>query len=640
MRTLLQRLLPWGVGLFFAALYLSTLTGVHTFDALSYILSVDRKPLVGVLFPHHLAYGPISELVAWLGRWFGVQSGAALPMQVLNALAGAASVAVTAQMGLRLTDRVDLALLAALVPGLSFSFWYFSGETDVYALSTLMMVLAIDRVIRLAQAPQQRDAWWLGVWHSLALLFHQANIFLVVAAAGVWLAGVIQQRVSVSRQLRLWWPYPLTGVVLVGGAYIAAALAIGFPNGAAFQAWLTDYAQTGWWGVAGDRWQNLGLGLSDTVAQPGGALFGLLLLGLLVAHLRHVGFAHGWLVGSLVAWLGFHALFFIWWEPENVKFWLVCLPVVGLLLGLGLRRTRRWGGTVWYGLGVLAVMGLSNYAALVQRGDPATDLQRQIAGSVAQQLQPADFALVPDGMLELYLPYYHQHDNYQSINQALYDSGGNWEQACAQLQMRIEAALHAGAQVLIADEAFASSRLLQERFQLDQPRLMACFGRYQELRQVVRLIDQAPAFWRLPTGQELAVARGWQFATFAEGWQAAHVRQSQIQQGWQFVPERDPALISPLLQLPAAQVAAVEIRLAHTVQLNDAQLFYAGPDQQVDEARSVRWSLNQTGELTTYRIELADAPGWQGMITRLRIDPVSVGDGGWIRIESIRLIWR
>jgi len=43
-------------------LYLATLTQVHTFDALSYVTSVERKPWTEVFHPHHLAYGPLGAL--------------------------------------------------------------------------------------------------------------------------------------------------------------------------------------------------------------------------------------------------------------------------------------------------------------------------------------------------------------------------------------------------------------------------------------------------------------------------------------------------------------------------------------------------------------------------------------------------
>ncbi len=53
---------------------------------------------------------------------------------------------------------------------------------------------------------------------------------------------------------------------------------------------------------------------------------------------------------------------------------------------------------------------------------------------------------------------------------------------------------------------------------------------------------------------------------------------------------------------------------------------------------SVRWTLDDTAEPRTYRVELRGAPGWRGAITRLRLDPVGVGDGGAVTVEWIKLL--
>ncbi|HWQ12502.1 MAG TPA: hypothetical protein VNL77_06875, partial [Roseiflexaceae bacterium] len=76
------------------ALYLSTLTAVHTFDALSYVTSVERKPWTELLHPHHLAYGPLGALALAAAHALGATGGAALPLQIVNAAAGAAGVAL------------------------------------------------------------------------------------------------------------------------------------------------------------------------------------------------------------------------------------------------------------------------------------------------------------------------------------------------------------------------------------------------------------------------------------------------------------------------------------------------------------------------------------------------------------------
>jgi hypothetical protein len=78
--------------------------------------------------------------------------------------------------------------------------------------------------------------------------------------------------------------------------------------------------------------------------------------------------------------------------------------------------------------------------------------------------------------------------------------------------------------------------------------------------------------------------------------------------------------------------------MANGTAARDAQLFFAGPDGAIAEQRSAHWTLDPGTAATTYRIELADLPSWQGRITRLRLDPVGVGDGGQMRVEWIRLI--
>src|SRR6187551_3843578 len=100
-----------------ASVYLATLTYVHTFDALSYVTSVERKPWTEVFHPHHLAYGPLGVLALHAGRALGYTGGAALPMQIVNALAGALGVALFYVIVRRVAQRDDLALAGALLLG-------------------------------------------------------------------------------------------------------------------------------------------------------------------------------------------------------------------------------------------------------------------------------------------------------------------------------------------------------------------------------------------------------------------------------------------------------------------------------------------------------------------------------------------
>jgi hypothetical protein len=639
--------------LFFGTLllYLTTLTQVHTFDALSYVTSVERKPWTEVFHPHHLGYGPLGAMILLVGRLLGYAGGVALPLQIFNALAGAAGVALLFVVARRLTGRTDLGLVAALLLGSAYAYWYYAVEIEVYTAATLLLLLCLSILIELNERPTKRGLLLLGLVQGGAVLFHQTNVLFCIVVLTTLLASY-SRRLATNGQnqntawwggvfVRQLWPYILALVLTVGLPYLFVGLVVsGFRSVDEFAAWLTEYARTGWWGgpITAQKWADLGLGLASTLAQPGGALLWLLLVGLLVLHLRTLRRQAGSLTLGLVTWLLVYGGFFLWWEPDNIEFWIASLPPALLLLALALRDVRRWGPEVWIALAVAATALGVNYEAISQRGDASTDLQRRIAHGLSARSQPPDLLLIPDGLLELYLPYYERHDNFLSLNQALFDANGNWGQACTRVRERVDRALQAGAAVLIADELLRPPELLMRRHSLTQPQIEACFAPYQgALRPLVLGLD-LPAYWRMPTGQELAEGDGWRFERSSAGWQAANIADERFDGGWRFVPGTDPSLSSPPIELDAKRNTAIEIRLANATQAHDAQLFFAGSNRQFDEEHSVQWRLRPTSAAHTYRIDLAGQPGWAGTITQLRLDPVGVGDGGEMRLEWVRLL--
>ncbi|GAB4200493.1 MAG: glycosyltransferase family 39 protein [Roseiflexaceae bacterium] len=656
---LARRLAPLGIFLATLLLYLSTLTQVHTFDALSYVTSVERKPWTEVFHPHHLAYGPLGLLAQALGGALGAD-GAALPMQVVNALAGALGVALFFGLVRRLTGRTDLALVAALLLGGGYAYWYYAVEIEVYTVATLLLIVCLRLIPRLLARPTPRDAALLGLAQGGAVLFHQTNMLLCVPVLLVLLSAKNQEPRTKNQEPRtenqeprarnsklktqnskLLLTYGLTLALVVGVPYLVVGLGIsGFRSWDAFADWLLEYARTGWWGgpITASTWERLGQGLSETLAQPAGGPLWLLLIGLLVLRLRTLAAGEGRLVLALVLWLPVYAAFFTWWEADNIEFWIASMPPALLLLALALRAAPRWGAEVWVALAVGATALGLNHDAIVRRGDPARDLQRLVAGAIGAQVNPADLVLVADELQELYLPYYERHDNFQSINQAMFEQGGDWGRACAAMRERMEAALHAGATVIVADAVLRPPPAQLERHRLSQAQVDGCFAPYRALLQPLALPPSAPPHWRLPTAHELAEGPGWRFDAGPQGWRGANLDEQRFDAGWRFVPASDPWLLSPLLDIDAASYQAIEIRIASSTRARDAQLFFAGPDGALDEARSLRWTLAEGDAPMTYRLELRGAPGWQGWIGRLRLDPVGVGDGNTMRVEWVRLV--
>ncbi len=160
---------------FWLGLYLLSLTQVHTFDALSYILDVDRKPWPELFHPHHLAYGPLGALIRSGAHALGWHGSAAALIQATNALAGAAGVALFARLAQRATGRVDLAAAGALLLGSSYAFWYYAVEVEVYTIAALGLIIALALLLALLRSPSPALAAALGVAQGLAVLFHQTN---------------------------------------------------------------------------------------------------------------------------------------------------------------------------------------------------------------------------------------------------------------------------------------------------------------------------------------------------------------------------------------------------------------------------------------------------------------------------------
>jgi hypothetical protein len=637
-RALAARVAPLILFVLFLLCYLATLTQVHTFDALSYVLDVANKPLGEVIHPHHVAYGPLGALSLWLARSLGYAGAPALPLQVANALAGALGVALFFGVVRRATGRADAALVAALALGCSYAFWYYAVEVEVYTVAVLFLICALSAMVDIKQRSQWGRWALLGAAQALATLFHQTNALLCVPVLLLWL-------LEPRRKLRDLLAYGATLAAGVGLGYGLAALLGGLASWGAFAAWMTSYARTGWWGgpITTMKWAGLSMGLAETVAQPWGAPLGLGLLALAMwCGRRGFGAGHGRLALAMGGWLLTYGAFFLWWEPDNIEFWIASLPPALLLLALALGRAKPWGAASWVGLALGASMLVINGGAIRFRGDAANDLQRQVAAAITQRSTPADLLLIPDGLQELYLQYYEGRPNILSLNQALYESAGSgqesWPAACAIVRGRIETALAGGAAVLLADEVLRPPETLLLRHHLRQQDVDDCLAPYRNDWTDVGMGPPLPAYVRIPTGQERAVGAGWDFRANSQGWRLANGNNATFAGGWRFVPNSDPNLVSPLLHVQSSEIVALEIRLANGTAARDAQLFYGDETGAMNDSRSVRWQLKAGPEPYTYRLELRGQPGWQGIITRLRIDPVGVGDGGSVQVDWIRLV--
>jgi hypothetical protein len=648
-----------------AGLYLLTLTGVHTYDALSYILDVDRKPWRELFHPHHLAYGALGALIRGGAGALGWAGSAERLLQGANALAGAAGVAMFGALAGQAAGKArgsGWAPLAgatgALLLATSYAYWYYAVEVEVYTIAAVFLVACLWLLLALAHEPSPRLAAALGLAQGCAVLFHQTNV-LLCAPALVALALAVQRadRASALRRwslvFRLLVAYGLPLALVVGGAYLWVGLGVsGLRSWGELAGWMAGYTTTGLWGgpVDGAKAALLGQGLAASIAQPGGALLGLAILAVLLVNLRRLRNAPGGAVAICLSWLLVYGAFFLWWEPDNIEFWIASLPPFYLLVvlaafgphlsAIGYRLSAI--GLIACGLAMLAL----NYGAITRRGDAALDLQRVTARALAAQSRPGDLLVVPDGLPELYLPFYESRDNVLSLSQAMAATHGDWPAACALLRARVDGALAGGYAVLVGDAARrpepaprGEPPMPAERFGLSPDTVAACYEPYGPALEPVALGPALPGYARITGAQALADGPGWDFTRSRWGWRAANAEEAtSALPGWALRPGADPALTSPPLRIEAGGYRAVEVRMAADTAARDAQLFFRDEAGLIDEARSVRWALAPGAAPETYQIDLSDAAGWQGVVTGLRLDPVGVGDGGVVVVEWIRLV--
>jgi hypothetical protein len=619
-----HRLLPIAIFVGVAVLYLSTLTQVHTFDALSYILDVQRKPWSELFHPHHLAYGPLGALATWF-----TGGDAALAMQRLNALAGAIGSALLGAIAYRRWHRIDLAIIAALALSGTYAYWYYAVEVEVYTVAACFLLW----VIWLIDQPRVMQWRWqgaLGVAVAGACLFHQTNI--LVAAPLLVVAGIHGWRRPT--QWRGWIIAAAVASGIVAGSYAWVMWGVsGFRDSTTALAWLTQYAATGWWGGRATLTDLLS-GISESIAWPLGASYGIAILSISLAHLRihPLRSEHAW----MWTWILVYAVFFTWWEPDNIEFWIAICPLGILLLLAPLRHHPRWGIGTCLALGVALLTMHTNWVAISQRGDARQDLQRDIARYIVAHSNAGDLVLIPDGLLELYLPYYHQREHLQSVNAAM-STHGSWSVACAHIRTDIVQSQQAGHAVLVAQDFLVPSAIMQQRFALSADAVAQCLPEINTWS--TPLPDQAPipAYRRIAPPAEQLTAQRWQSLQSAPlGWHIINARTADTPHpGWWLQVSRDPVLISPILDIPMPAAIAVQLEPVAT---NDrqAQLFVAVALNQFDETRSLRWEI--PADASEVILDLRQIPDVPPRLLQIRLDPVADGGEGSVRVTGIRII--
>ena len=276
------------------------------------------------------------------------------------------------------------AFISTWVPALSFGFWFYATNIEVYMPPLLFLLCAM--YILTKKSVNGRNFILVAVLHSLAIMYHQSNIiFLPVVLFRMW-----QSRDHIRIRV-IFAAYAGIGILMVAGSYLGISwFALGYHSWAGFHTWFTGMAtQSDYWNpVALSTLVGAWIGFSHSFIGghfifnlpviSGGLqkllyyhslddemflvrhlskgmsvlifavfiifLFIMILLvtKLLVQRKRIIaGLQH--VTGTLTVFLIVYSIFFFFWMPSNLEFWINQSVIFWvLILGMSFRTGAVW----------------------------------------------------------------------------------------------------------------------------------------------------------------------------------------------------------------------------------------------------------------------------------------------------------
>lgn len=382
----------------------------------------------------------------------GYGGGPLLPVQITNVFIGALGAALVWFLLRTVTRDFIVASAGCGILAFSYGYWWYSVEVEVYMLSVAFLICSLLIAHRAALRPKAGSFAALGATTGLAVLAHVTNVLFgaVAMVAVLYAARALPPRRLANCAAA--YAGVVAGVVLP--AYVLAIRVIGFSSPDEVLEWQTDYAQNdawGGWGISALPKAVIGAGRSLTgghfalsldpardlayrvlptqslreevflVRDLGPASAVLLLLLVVAVLLMLAVLAAGWLRrpdlnGSArvlavlcLSWLVPYAVFFTWWEPDNVEFWIAAWVPLAILLALPLSAN---GSPVSRGrasgvLLIVAVLFAVNlFGSVLPQHGLQNDYWRLRYSWYENSAKPSDMVVANDYIGASYLDYF------------------------------------------------------------------------------------------------------------------------------------------------------------------------------------------------------------------------------------------
>jgi len=416
-------------------------------DSINYLNHIVRGD--HLFHQHHLLYHFVAN--GWLRLWSAVFTG--VPphyiVESFTAVWGSATLAVCHLFFRKRFHLTPLFSFLCLLPVVfSFGLWFYSVNVEVYAPPLFFVLTSLFIMSR--RNTTSSDVLVVALLQSMAVLFHQMNVLFTPVVIW-WMFAKRHQIPFFATAAR----YIAVCLVVAGGVYLYVGWVVEHNNSIArFTAWVLGYT------VGHDYWQPFDSGtpvraltgfarafvgghfvfqvppvqrmlpdaisshrLQDEIflagALPGAmawillTLTGLFFLVLAVMAVRYIISyrrlrEHGTTMSLLLCTLLFYSVFFLFWEPEVLEFWILQMIVVWLLL-LGTLPLVRFPLRVPAAAGVVliaACLAVVNYAGSMKWLSKAEyDWYRQEVRQI--EPQPGDLVIVEEEwILKDYVRYF------------------------------------------------------------------------------------------------------------------------------------------------------------------------------------------------------------------------------------------
>ena len=204
-------------------LYGLTLSRHYTADSLLFALAIEGEDLQVLIDPTHLLLHPLALL--WFRIWqaVGWTGRSLVPLQMLNAVAGAACVGLMWALAHTLSRSSRAATIIALGFAVSGGLWLLSVEAEFVTIPLALQLLVLWLILAVSAESTGRSSYaiLLGIVVAIAIFSYLTSVFLVLLV----LVGFIAAELAPRIRLRQIGVFLITVFLLVVPAFWLALAA-------------------------------------------------------------------------------------------------------------------------------------------------------------------------------------------------------------------------------------------------------------------------------------------------------------------------------------------------------------------------------------------------------------------------------